>query len=44
MGYLDADGGVSYRVTSDPSSATVVSAQLDDLNPGDISLVVSVLH
>ncbi|KAG8946240.1 hypothetical protein FRC04_011986 [Tulasnella sp. 424] len=39
MGYLDADGGVSYRVTSDPNSATVVSAQLDDLNPGDISLL-----
>ncbi|KAG8892413.1 hypothetical protein FRC00_012116 [Tulasnella sp. 408] len=39
MGYLNAVNGYTYGLTSDPNSATVVSAQLDDLNPGDISLV-----
>ncbi|KAG9046038.1 hypothetical protein FS837_005191 [Tulasnella sp. UAMH 9824] len=39
MGYLNAVNGYTYGLTSDPNSATVVSAQLEDLNPGDISLV-----
>ncbi|KAG8911958.1 hypothetical protein FRC00_005501 [Tulasnella sp. 408] len=39
MGYLNAVNGYTYGLTSDPNSATVVSAQLGDLNPGDISLV-----
>ncbi|KAG8910693.1 hypothetical protein FRC01_006185 [Tulasnella sp. 417] len=38
MGYLNAVNGFTYGLTSDPNSATVVSAQLDSLNPGDISL------
>ncbi|KAG9019398.1 hypothetical protein FRB90_002908 [Tulasnella sp. 427] len=39
MGYLNAANGFTYGVTSDRNSAAVVSANLDDLNPGDVSLL-----